>query len=108
MILGLCTKKELARKVNEAKVKSYQNGYEDAEETIDYLYEEIALKDEQIHELQKENRSLKKVIREERHEETRRIRAIAKRTKKYKVKKKCEARLDKIVLSKEGSKNDKK
>ncbi len=100
MILGLCTKKELMRQVNREKVKSYKNGYSDATDTINYLYEEIDFKDEQIHALVKENRSLKREIREERHEAVRRIRAIAKRTKKDRVKKKCEARLDEIALNK--------
>lgn len=99
MFLGLCTKKELIRQVNREKVKSYKNGYSDAEQTINSLYKEIDFKDEQIHALVKENRSLKRKIREERHEEVRQIKAIAKRTKKYRVKKKCEARLSKIRLS---------
>lgn len=99
MFLGLCTKKELIRQVNREKVKSYKNGYSDAEQTINSLYKEIDFKDEQIHALVKENRSLKRKIREERHEEVRQIKAIEKRTKKYRVKKKCEARLLKIRLS---------
>lgn len=99
MFLGLCTKKELIRQVNREKVKSYKNGYSDAEQTINYLYKEIDFKDEQIQALVKENRNLKRKIREERHEEVRQIKAIEKRTKKYRVKKKCEARLLKIRLS---------
>ncbi len=99
MFLGLCTRKELMREVNKEKVKSYKIGYSDAEQTINYLCEEIDFKDEQIHALERENRNLKRKIREERHEEVRQIKAIAKRTKKYRVKKKCEDRLLKIRLS---------
>lgn len=95
-LLGLCTKREL----NKEKVKSYKHGYDDAVETINYLNEQIFIKDEQIDELRKENRILKNRIREERHEEIRRIRDIARRTKKIRVKKKCEARLNKIYLDK--------
>ena len=100
MVLGLYTKKELLREVNEAKLQSYKFGYNDAMEVIDCLNQNILIKDEYIDHLIKENRSLKSKIREERHHEVRRIRAIAKRTKKLRVKKKCEARLDKIVLNK--------
>lgn len=99
MFLGLFTKKELRRQINNEKIKSYKNGYSDAREVIDYLNTQLAVRDEKINDLEKENRSLKRKIREERHEEIRQIRAIASRTKKLRVKKKCEARLLKIRLS---------
>lgn len=99
-LLGLCTKKELTRQVNKEKVKSYKNGYSDAQEEVNHLNELLALKDEYIDELIKENRSLKHKIREERHQEVRRIRTIARKTKKLRVKKKCQARIDKIYLGK--------
>lgn len=100
MFLGLYTKKELLREVKEEKVQSYKIGYSDAKEEINYLNELLAVKDEYIDQLIKENRNLKRKIREERHQEIRRIRAIAKRTKKLRIKKKCETRLDRIVLNK--------
>lgn len=96
MFLGLYTRKE----VNKEKLKSYNNGYDDGTFLIDSLFEILNRKEEHIYQLEKENRNLKRKIREERHEEIRRIRAIAKRTKKLRVKKKCEARLDKIALNK--------
>lgn len=99
-LLGLCTKRELKREVNKEKVKSYKNGYEDALETINSLNEQLAKKDDCLFKLIKENRELKSKIREERHEEIRRIRSIARNTKKLRVKKKCEARLNQIYLSK--------
>lgn len=100
MVLGLYTKKELLREVNEAKIQSYKFGYNDAKEEVKHLNELLALKDEYIDDLIKENRRIKNKIREERHEEIRRIRAIAKRSKKLRVKKKYEARIDKIYLGK--------
>lgn len=94
MFLGLYTRK----KVNKEKLKSYQNGYEDGTIFINDLIEESNFKSAKIYELVEENRELKRKARDERHEEVRQIRAIANRTKKSRVKKKCEARLLKIRL----------
>lgn len=96
MFLGLYTRKE----VNKEKLKSYNNGYDDGTFLFDSLFNITNIKEERIYQLEKENKELKRKARVERHEEIRRIRAIAKRTKKLRVKKKCEARLDKIALNK--------
>lgn len=94
MFLGLYTRKE----VNEAKLKSYKNGYEDGTIFTKYLIEESNFKSAKIYELVEENRELKRKNKEERHEKVRQIEAIKNRTKKHRVKKKCEARLQKIRL----------
>lgn len=94
MFLGLYTKKEL----NKEKFNSYNNGFDEGTVSMNSLYAEIDLKKEQIYQLEKENRELKRKARDERHEEVRQIRTIKNRTKKYRVKKKCEARLLKIRL----------
>jgi len=94
MFLGLYTRKE----VNEEKLKSYQNGYDDGTILMNSLFRGMDIKEEQIYKLEKENKELKHKARAERHEEVRQIRAIANRTKKIRVKKKCEARLLKIRL----------
>ncbi|WP_312288106.1 hypothetical protein [Terrisporobacter sp.] len=95
MFLGLYTRKE----VNEEKLKSYQNGYDDGAILMNNFIKQLNFKSEKIYELVEENRELKHKARAERHEEVRQIRAIANRTKKSRVKKKCEARLLKIRLS---------
>ena len=94
MFLGLYTRKE----VNEEKLKSYKNGYYDGTFFEKSLIGAIDIKDAYIHQLEKENKELKRKAREERHEKVRQIEAIKNRTKKYRVKKKCEARLQKIRL----------
>lgn len=94
MFLGLYTRKE----VNKEKLKSYNNGYDDGTFLFDSLFNITNIKEERIYQLEKENKELKRKARVERHEEVRQIKAIAKRTKKYRVKKKCEARLLKIRL----------
>lgn len=73
-------KLELTNRENR-QLKSYQK----------YLEENLGT-------LSKENRDLKCKMRKERHEEVRQIKAIAKKSKKYRVKKKCETRLLKIRL----------
>ena len=89
MFLGLYTKKE----VNKEKLKSYQNGYDDGNLFERYLLGSIDMKKSYIYNLEKENIELKRKIKE-----VRQIEAIKNRTKKYRVKKKCEARLQKIRL----------
>lgn len=94
MFLGLYTKKE----ANKEKLKSYQNGYDDGATLVKKLIVELKFTSEQIYQLEKENRELKRKARKERYEEVRQIEAIKNRTKKYRVKKKCEDRLQKIRL----------
>lgn len=94
MFLGLYTRKE----VNKEKLKSYNNGYDDGAVLINNFIERVNFKSAKIYQLERENRELKRKARDERHEEVRQIRAIANRTKKTRVKKKCEARLLKIRL----------
>lgn len=94
MFLGLYTKKE----ANKEKLKSYQNGYDDGAILVKKLIVELKFTSEQIYQLEKENRELKRKARKERYEEVRQIEAIKNRTKKYRVKKKCEDRLQKIRL----------
>ncbi|MPL91676.1 hypothetical protein SDC9_37752 [bioreactor metagenome] len=94
MFLGLYTKKE----VNKEKLKSYQNGYDDGTIFTKDLIEQSNFKSAKIYELVEENKELKCKDKAERQEKVRQIEAIKNRTKKHRVKKKCEARLQKIRL----------
>lgn len=90
-LLGFYSKKE----VNQIKVKSYENGYKAGKETSSLINKELS---KRIKIIEEDNKKLKQNEADENYKAIRQIEAIAKRTKKDRVKKKCEARLLKLRL----------
>lgn len=90
-LLGFYSKKE----VNQTKLKSYENGYKAGKETSSLINRELS---NRIKILEEENKKLKQNEEEENYKAIRQIEAIANRTKRPRVKKKCEARLLKLRL----------
>lgn len=90
-LLGFYSKKE----VNQTKLKSYENGYKAGKETSSLINRELS---NRIKILEEENKKLKQNEVEENYKAIRQLEAIANRTKRSRVKKKCEARLAELRL----------
>lgn len=102
-LLGFYTKKEVENIKTQAYYRGYVDGYENSylENEVDIvtLCNKNKALENKNNSLETENKKLKQDARKERHEEVSQIRYILKNTNKFRVKKKCEARLLKIRLN---------